>query len=206
MPLSCRGAYITLRSKREITKAVVDALKHDPRSQSRNACCILAMNHLEQLPVIFLHCIMPGGNVTCAAHCTVHQCSQVRFSACIKTSLLSSCRLWRLVFYAVNGCKAAISPPQAAPCCHHRSVCTWLHMISLSAALDNDKTMCRQTVLRCSSLRPCLGEVPQTLTPVRAYFAVLQCQDTSIIQGNYMMRKSCINSFDFDTMLLLHLP
>jgi len=68
------------------------------------------------------------------------------------------------------------------------------------------ETVCRQRVLRCSSLRPCLGEVPRILTPIRAYSTVLQSQDTCIIQGKHMLRKSCIKTFNFDTMLLLHLP
>ena len=52
-------------------------LKHE-FTISYNANCILSINHLEQLPVIFLYRVIPGGNVT------VHICSQVRFCACIK--------------------------------------------------------------------------------------------------------------------------
>jgi hypothetical protein len=65
--------------------------------------------------------------------------------------------------------------------------------------------MCRPRVPRCSSLRPCLGEVPHILTPIRAYFKVLQCQDMCIIQFKHMMCKSCIKTFNFVTMILLHL-
>ena len=110
VPLSYRGAYITLRSKTGITKAVVEteARLKLTFTISYNANCILSINHLEQLPVIFLYRIMAGGNVT------VHVCSQVRLCACIKMERLTSCGLWRLMFHAVNGCKAAISPPQAA--------------------------------------------------------------------------------------------
>ena len=67
------------------------------------------------------------------------------------------------------------------------------------------ETVCRQRVPRCSSLRPCLGEVPHNLTPVRAYFTALQCQDTCIIHGKHMVHKSCIKTFNPLAMILLHL-
>ena len=67
------------------------------------------------------------------------------------------------------------------------------------------ETVCRQRVLRCSSLRPCLGEDPRILTPIRAYSTVLQCQDTCVIQGKHMVLKSCIKTGNFVTMIVLQL-